>query len=198
MSYFKTWESEYERAFTHGSHTRYWHNIVDKAGYRVEILFETSNPEEIKRKEIEFIALYGRQDLGKGTLVNFTDGGEGTFNPTERVRKAMAENGRKQFTGKLGSLSPNAVEIFVYSLKGDLIGKYPSCRDAYQALGIKRRPVCPLISRKYPTITSGIGKADIYKYGYLWSSTYLGDRVSEYSPRITKHKDYAHNYQASH
>lgn len=193
LSYFKTHESEYERAFATGNHTKYWHNIVEKAGYKVDIMFETTDSEEVKRKEIEFIALYGRKDLGKGSLVNFTDGGEGTFNPTERHRRAMAENGRKQFTGKLGALSPNAVEIFVYNLDGTFRGKYPSCREAYQDLEIGRKPVCPLISRKYPTVSLGVGKTDIYKYGYLWSSTYLGERVPKYRPRVTKHKDYAYH-----
>lgn len=194
---FKTYKSEFERAFSTGNRTKYWHNIVEKVGYKIEIIFETTNSEEIKRKEVEFINLYGRQDLGQGHLVNFTDGGEGTFNPSDRHRKSMAENGRKQFTGKLGSLSPNAVGIFVYNLDGSFFGKFPSCRDAYKALNITRKPVCPLISRKYPSISVGKGKADIYKYGYLWSSIYLGEMIPKYTPRITKHKYYAHNYQAN-
>lgn len=39
---------------------------------------EFNTYQEAKVKEIELISLYGRRDLGKGTLVNFTDGGEGT------------------------------------------------------------------------------------------------------------------------
>lgn len=56
---------------------KYWHNIVAKCGYDVDILFFNLTRKEAIAKEIELIAYYGRKDLGKGTLVNMTDGGEG-------------------------------------------------------------------------------------------------------------------------
>jgi len=34
---------------------------------------------------MELIALYGRKDLGKGTLINFTDGGEGRKGSQNRI-----------------------------------------------------------------------------------------------------------------
>lgn len=54
----------------------FWQNIVSKTEYRVEILFENVSKEFAMKKEIEFISLYGRKDLGTGTLVNMTIGGE--------------------------------------------------------------------------------------------------------------------------
>ena len=36
-------------------------------------MYETSN-----KKEIEFISIYGRKDMGNGTLVNLTNGGDGS------------------------------------------------------------------------------------------------------------------------
>jgi hypothetical protein len=42
-----------------------------------EILLEFDNRNDAIKKEIEFIKLYGRKDLGLGCLVNMTDGGEG-------------------------------------------------------------------------------------------------------------------------
>lgn len=75
---YNTFEREYRRAFDKNSRNRFWKFITDKSEYRVEIVFETDSHEEVKEKEIEFIKLYGRRNLGKGTLTNLTDGGDGT------------------------------------------------------------------------------------------------------------------------
>lgn len=63
----------------------FWINIVKKTEYRVEILFNDLTWEQACQKEKEFIMLYGRKDLGTGTLVNLTDGGEGTENRTYTI-----------------------------------------------------------------------------------------------------------------
>jgi hypothetical protein len=64
------------RAYKKHGRSSYWNRIVDKYGYRVEILFDDLTWEEAQEKEIEFISLYGRRDLDTGILVNLTDGGE--------------------------------------------------------------------------------------------------------------------------
>lgn len=74
---YRKYSNEYLRAFTHKNRSKYWSNIIKKSEYEVEILMESDDYEFIKRKEIEFIALYGRKDKNLGTLVNFTDGGQG-------------------------------------------------------------------------------------------------------------------------
>lgn len=66
------------RAYNKINRTKIWKNIANK-GYEVEILFEDLTWEQAIEKEKEFIALYGRRDLGLGSLVNLTDGGEGTI-----------------------------------------------------------------------------------------------------------------------
>ena len=60
------------------SRNNHWMNIIKKTEYRVDILFDDLTWEEACEKEKEFIKLYGRKDLGTGTLVNLSDGGEGT------------------------------------------------------------------------------------------------------------------------
>lgn len=69
---------EESRAYDKKCRTQVWKNIAKK-GYEVEILFNDLSWEEACQKEGEFIALYGRRDLGRGPLVNLTDGGEGTL-----------------------------------------------------------------------------------------------------------------------
>jgi hypothetical protein len=72
------------RAWTVKSRNLLWKRIVNKTEYRVEILLEDLTWEEACVKEREFIALYGRKDLGSGPLVNLTDGGEGILGFIQR------------------------------------------------------------------------------------------------------------------
>jgi hypothetical protein len=93
-----------KRAYSSINRNNYWHNIVgtDKKNYRIEILFEGISYEEAILKEKEFILLYGRKDLGKGSLVNVTDGGEGTLGRivSKELRKKLSTVNPKIWLGK--------------------------------------------------------------------------------------------------
>lgn len=78
-------KTTYYRAHSFKQRNNFWKHIVNKTEFRVEILFETDDFNIIKEKEKEFINLYGRKDLGLGTLVNLTDGGEGCNPSSERL-----------------------------------------------------------------------------------------------------------------
>lgn len=77
------------RAYTKHSRNKHWQSITNKTSYTIQIMLESFDRNFIVSKEIEFIALYGRKDLGKGTLCNFTDGGEGITNVTESALNKM-------------------------------------------------------------------------------------------------------------
>jgi hypothetical protein len=67
----------YKRAYEFINRNKYWLNIINKTKYKIDIILDNLTWEEACEKEIEFILLYGRKDLKKGSLVNLTDGGEG-------------------------------------------------------------------------------------------------------------------------
>lgn len=87
--------SGYARAERMTNRNYIWNNIYNACEnkVRVEILYETENKEEILNKENEFILLYGRKNLGSGSLANLTDGGLGAVGCvyTEERRKKKSE-----------------------------------------------------------------------------------------------------------
>jgi len=59
---------------------KYWHNIVNKFGYTKELIHKDISWSDACEFEKFYIALYGRKDKNKGSLVNLTYGGEGKPN----------------------------------------------------------------------------------------------------------------------
>jgi len=59
--------------------SKLWWRIVEKHGYDIEVIEDGLTWDEAVNREIELISKYGRRDRGEGTLVNHTDGGEGSL-----------------------------------------------------------------------------------------------------------------------
>jgi hypothetical protein len=89
----------------------YWHHIVEKHGYDVEILHTGISWEEACQLEMTYIKKYGRKDLGLGLLVNLTDGGEGMKNFSDITLKKMSDAQK----GKKHSIETNSKK----GIKGD-------------------------------------------------------------------------------
>jgi len=139
---YRKYSNEYLRAFSHKNRNKYWKNIINQTDYEVEILLESDDYEFIKQKEIEFIVLYGRRNLGKGTLVNFTDGGQGVTGrilseqEKENLRESTSlffkgkkqseEHIRKRFLNMTGENNPKSKRVL------DIITKeiFPSLKSA--------------------------------------------------------------------
>ena len=85
-------DDKYKRAKVKTNRSSYWKNIVNKTDYKIEIIIDDIEYEQACKKEIEFIQLYGRKDKGLGTLVNLTNGGEGTLGIilSDETRKKMS------------------------------------------------------------------------------------------------------------
>lgn len=91
-------QDKYKRAFSLIKRNKFWQNIVSKTDFLVEIIQDGLSWEEACKKEKETIKKIGRRDLGLGTLVNMTDGGDGTFNvkhSKEWYEKQRKNNSKK-------------------------------------------------------------------------------------------------------
>lgn len=79
---------------THGRN-KWWKSIVAKNNgeYVTEIICVCDTEDEINKKEIEYIDLYGRRNKGKGTLCNLTDGADGSTGVivSDKTRKKLSE-----------------------------------------------------------------------------------------------------------
>ena len=90
----------YKRANEKTRRSQLWNRIIAKSDYDVEILVDDITFDYAKLKEIEFIKLYGRIDLGNGTLANLTDGGDGLINriftPEHRKKLSLSQVGKEK------------------------------------------------------------------------------------------------------
>jgi hypothetical protein len=67
-----------KRAYNKRNRSSYWKLIVEKYGYDIELIETNVSWETACETEKQLIKEYGRMDLGLGSLVNMTDGGDGT------------------------------------------------------------------------------------------------------------------------
>lgn len=100
-----------ERAFSKQRRNKYWHSIVNKFGYKVELINEVESWKEACEIEIKLIEQFGRKDKNTGTLVNMTSGGEGAHDMSEESKKSISE---KMKVLRLGINNP------MYGKKGEL------------------------------------------------------------------------------
>lgn len=82
-----------KRAYNKYRRSAYWKSIVNKYGYEVQIIKKDLTWEDACDLEKILINYHGRRDLGLGTLVNLTDGGEGALGVVypEEYRQKMSE-----------------------------------------------------------------------------------------------------------
>lgn len=90
------------RAFVHWkkkANNQFFQNVLDKirslgCSPRIEFAAIDLTKDEANALEFELVALYGRRDLGKGTLTNLTDGGDGAkgLKLSDSQRKTRQKN----------------------------------------------------------------------------------------------------------
>ena len=107
-------DDKYKRAFSKNNRNKHWKNITSCIDYEVEIVLDDLSWSEACKKEQEFIFLYKRKDQNKGTLCNYTDGGEGV--PGLQVSAESREKMRIAQTGK--TQSPEQIAKRVAKMSG--------------------------------------------------------------------------------
>lgn len=87
----------------------HWFHVVNKAGYTVEIIMKDISWNEAQYAERYLIAFYGRRNLGTGSLVNLTDGGDGVcgMKHSEETKRKIG----------LDNLKPERLKISMKNIK---------------------------------------------------------------------------------
>jgi hypothetical protein len=80
--------------------SRLWHLTVKKHGLRVKIVESKVSAAQAFELEELLIAEIGRVDLGTGTLVNHTCGGDGVAGMSDEARAQLSERSHKRFNNK--------------------------------------------------------------------------------------------------
>lgn len=88
----RTW---FHRAYAKKGRSPQWLAIINQTEYEVEIIFQCDDKETAIKKEAEFIKLYGRIDIGTGTLVNQSDSCDGNFSPQRLRLLSKIHKGRR-------------------------------------------------------------------------------------------------------
>lgn len=154
-----------KRAKEKARRSNLWKKIIAKSDYEVEILFDGISYDEAKLKEIEFIELYGRIDLGNGTLANLTNGGDGTINPSQETRDKISKvnKGRKNSEalmellinrkgqknpafGITGARCKNFKGYIQVFKNGVYLGQYEGIRDCAEKLNVTATKVSAVLS----------------------------------------------------
>ena len=99
-----------DRAWFKRGRNEHWNNTVKKHGLEVKIMAENLTEEKAFDLEKTLIKFYGRKEMGLGTLVNWTDGGEGVSGII-----VSQETKDKQSLAKQGYLPWNHGKKGVYS-----------------------------------------------------------------------------------
>jgi len=91
----------YNRALMKIKRNNIWYKIIAKTDYKVEIVLDDLTWDQACEKEKEFIAIYGRKDLGNGILCNLTDGGEGAPGRKYKTSEETKQKLRLAHKGKI-------------------------------------------------------------------------------------------------
>lgn len=138
-------DDKYKRAYSVKQRTKHWMFITACTPYEVEIVLDDLTWEEACKKEQEFIQLYGRKDQNKGTLCNYTDGGEGAYGRILSLdsRKKISQSvsghnhgmyGREHTKNARKKISQSQYKKVIDTITGHI---YQSVVDAAKAFGLR-------------------------------------------------------------
>lgn len=166
----------------HTERTKFWKNVAKK-GYTTEIVAVFDSEKEAFDKEKELIKKYGRRDLGLGTLVNLTDGGEGMENPSQETRMKLSESRKGEKNHKYGKPTPkDTCEKISKTLTGRKLPEETCVKMSESRTGDKH----PMYNKKHKNSskqkmrTQKIGKMDGEKNPFF-NKTHSTDSIKKIS-----------------
>jgi hypothetical protein len=135
-------DKKYKRAFEKTRRNKMWYDVINKTDYEVDILIDELTWEQACEKEKEFISLYGRKNIGTGTLSNLTDGGEGTTGAI--MSKEWRENLSNKLIGNKRGIGRIRSEKELNDLKNRMIGNkyglgYNHTEESKMKISIKNK-----------------------------------------------------------
>lgn len=133
----------YDRAYSRKGRNPYWHHIINKTNYEIEIVFESCDREKTLAKEVELIAQFKRKVDG-GKLANLSKGGESG-------RTDFTPEGLSKFRIAIGT------KVIQQTLDGEIVETFNCIADAEQSTGISQKAISNCINGR--ARTSG---------GFLW------------------------------
>jgi hypothetical protein len=171
-------KENFSRAYTTKGRNKDWHTIVSQTKYEVEIMVYDLRKEDGKRKEREFIQLYGRAYNGSGTLCNIKKGGDGVYERSEETKKFFSElhKGNTYFKGK------NITESHKKSISEAQKGKFVSeeTREKLRQANLGKKNSNGADKRSYAPITEEMRKRISEKMKGKPKSEETKKKMSEY------------------
>lgn len=133
------------RAYYKHGRNSHWKNIVNKVGYSVEIVCTCETWQEACQIEQYLIKYYGRRDLGTGTLVNMTKGGDGVVGRvvTEETLQKMSKVMKGRVLGKTSLVLDTQTGVF-----------YNSIAEASLYYSIKKTTLWAMLTGQNPNKTN--------------------------------------------
>jgi hypothetical protein len=125
-----------DRPYHNYHRNSYWKKYTQKHDYQVIVIHENLTWEEACKLEINYIAQIGREDKGLGTLVNLTDGGDGSLGRKSPIKgtKLSGETKNRMKEAKLGK---NVIRpILQLDLNGKIIDEHINIKAAKKKTGI--------------------------------------------------------------
>jgi hypothetical protein len=131
---FRKKSTEFERAYKKEGRSIYWENVTKNTTYSTEILADGLSNEDALELEVFLISIYKRKDCCGGSLVNFTDGGEGVLGTIcSKETKKKISKGNK---GKI--ISQEVRDRISKSLKGKKLSEETKNKISKAKKGLKR------------------------------------------------------------
>lgn len=149
------------RPYSKCDRNKFWHNIVSKYEYEVEVLKSDLTLSEAKELEEILIDYFGRRDLGNGTLVNLTNGGELNLgrSPSRQTRLKLSkskigiprdEETKKRISDTMMGVTRSGKHlekpIICINLKNKEKIEFKSIKDCADKLGLNRPSISKVLN----------------------------------------------------